>query len=132
VRFARGFVRPSLILTALPDPCTKVPSTNAVGEGSGLARPRGLAVSPDGRNLFVASRGDAAIDRFRLTPGGGLHLAGCVTDGTGRAARCTRARAPGGKLQWLGFEGFDSLAVAGHSLYAADGDGAAISRFSFR
>jgi len=116
----------------VPDPCAKVPSTNAVGDGSGLARPRGLAISPDGRDLFVASRGDASINRFRLTPHGGLHLAGCVTDGSGRAARCAPARAPGGKLQWFGFDGFNSLAVAGHSVYAAAGDGSAISRFSFR
>ena len=116
----------------VPDPCTtEVPSTNAVGDGSGLARPRGLAISPDGRNLFVASLGDATINRFRLTPGGGLHLAGCITDGSGRASRCPYARTPGGKPQWFGFDGLNSLAVAGHSLYAAAGDGSSISRFSF-
>ena len=115
----------------VPDPCTTVPSTNAVGEGSGLARPGGLAISPDGRNLFVASRGDASLNRFRLAPNGGLRLAGCVTDGTGRADRCASAHAPGGKLQWFGFDDFNSVTVAGHSVYAAAGDGSAISRFAF-
>jgi 6-phosphogluconolactonase (cycloisomerase 2 family) len=113
------------------DPCTKVPSTDATGDGSGLSEPRGLAISRDGHSLFVGSRGDAAINRFRLTRGGGLRLAGCVTDGTGRAGRCTRARAPGGKPQWFGFDGFDSLAIAGKSVYAAAGEESAVSRFSF-
>ncbi len=116
----------------VPDPCAKVPSTNAVGEGSGLARPRALAISPDSRNLFVASRGDATIDRFRLTPGGGLRLAGCITEATGRVRRCAGAHAPGAKPQWFGFDGFNSLAVAGHDLYAAADDDASVSRFSFR
>jgi 6-phosphogluconolactonase (cycloisomerase 2 family) len=116
----------------VPDPCTKVPSTNAVGEGSGLARPRALAISPDGHSLFVASRGDATIDRFRLTPGGGLRLAGCITEATGRVRRCAPAHAPGSKPLWFGFDGFNSLAIAGHSLYAAADEDASVSRFSFR
>jgi 6-phosphogluconolactonase (cycloisomerase 2 family) len=113
------------------DPCTRVPSTDKVGNGSGLYEPRGLAVSPDGRDLFVASRGDATVDRFRIAPGGGLRVAGCVTNGAGRVARCSRARAPGGKPQYFGFDGFDSIATAGHDVYASAGDGPTISRFSF-
>jgi 6-phosphogluconolactonase (cycloisomerase 2 family) len=117
--------------SGLRDPCTSVPSVDRVGNGSGLYEPRGLAISPDGRNLFVGSHGDATINRFRLTPDGGLHLAGCVTEGNGRGTRCTRARAPGGELQLFGFDGFNSLVVTGHALYAAAGDGSALSRFSF-
>jgi 6-phosphogluconolactonase (cycloisomerase 2 family) len=116
----------------LPDPCARrVPSTSPDAHGSGLTAPHGLAIS--GRNLFVASRGDSAVDRFRLTPGGGLRLAGCVTDGDGQASRCTRARGLGGKPQYFGhgFGDFDSVAAAGHDVYAGIGDAVTISRFSF-
>jgi 6-phosphogluconolactonase (cycloisomerase 2 family) len=113
------------------DPCHTVPAANQNGQGSGLRKPRGLAISPNGRSLFVASRGDSAINRFRLKPGGGLRLAGCITSDTAAIGPCTRARTRRGKLQWLGFDGFNSLAVIGHNLYAAAGDGSSISRFSF-
>jgi DNA-binding beta-propeller fold protein YncE len=117
----------------VPDPCHTVRAAKQNGQGSGLRRPRGLAISPNGRSLFVGSRGDAAIDRFRLTPGGGLRRAGCLTADTAAVGPCARARARArsGKLQRLGFDGFNSLAVIGHNLYAAAGDGSSISRFSF-
>jgi 6-phosphogluconolactonase (cycloisomerase 2 family) len=114
------------------DPCHTVRAADKEGRGSGLRKPRGLAISPNGRSLFVASRGDSAIDRFRLKPGGGLHLAGCITADAAAIGPCTRARTRGGKPQWLGFDGFNSLAIAGHNLYAAAGDGSSVSRFSFR
>jgi DNA-binding beta-propeller fold protein YncE len=117
--------------SGISDPCTSVPSENRLGNGSGLYEPRGLAISPTGRDLFVGSHGDATLDRFRLTPDGGLHLAGCVTEGNGRGTRCTRARAPGGELQQFGFDGFNSLVVTGNTVYAAAGDSSALSRFSF-
>jgi 6-phosphogluconolactonase (cycloisomerase 2 family) len=114
------------------DVCTHVPATGKEGEGSGLDRPFGPAISPDGRSLFVGARDDAAIDRFRLTRGGGLHLAGCLTADPTVVGACARARTPAGKPQVLGFDGFDSLAVIGHTLYAAAANGSSISRFSFR
>jgi 6-phosphogluconolactonase (cycloisomerase 2 family) len=116
----------------VPDPCHTVHAANKSGQGSGLRKPRGLAISRNGRSLFVGSRGDSAINRFRLTPKGGLHRAGCITGDTAAVGPCTRARTRGGKTQWLGFDGFNSLAVIGHALYAAAGDGSSISRFSFR
>jgi DNA-binding beta-propeller fold protein YncE len=114
------------------DPCTKVPSESPRGWGSGLSEPRGLAVAPDGRSLYVGSRDDEAIARFRLTRGGGLHLAGCLAAANSEVRRCGHAHAPGGKPQVLGFQGFDSLVVAGHDLYAAGDRGSALTRFAIR
>jgi 6-phosphogluconolactonase (cycloisomerase 2 family) len=116
---------------AVPDPCGDVPAAVPHSSGSGLTKPRGIAISGDGRSLFVAAPGDAAIDRFRLSAGGGLRFASCLTGALKAAGPCTRVHAKGGKLQRLGFEGFSSLAVAGHDLYASASGGSAVSRFSF-
>lgn len=97
----------------------------------GVARPRGIAISGDGHSLFVASPADAAIDRFRLGAGGGLRFAGCLTGARKAAGQCARVHAKAGGPQRLGFEGFSSLAVAGHDLYASASGGSAVSRFSF-
>jgi 6-phosphogluconolactonase (cycloisomerase 2 family) len=114
----------------VPDPCADLPTAAPHADGSGFSKPRGLAISGDGRSLFVASSVEAAISRFKLSPGGGLRFAGCLTRSPRAVGRCARAHGRGGRVQRLGFEGFNSLAVAGHDLYASAGGGSAVSRFA--
>jgi DNA-binding beta-propeller fold protein YncE len=113
-------------------PCSRLPTATRNGDGSGLSSPRGLAMSEDGRSLFVGSPGDAAIARFRLAQGGGLHWVGCLTSRQEAVGSCARAHAKGGGPQRLGLRGLDSLAVVGHDVYAAAGKSSSVSRFSFR
>lgn len=97
-----------------------------------VSRPGALAISGDGRDLFVSVPGLSAIDRFAVSPGGGLHFAGCLTVSRRATGPCTRARTKGGRRQRLGFQGVGSLTVAGNSLYAAASGDSAISRFRIR
>jgi DNA-binding beta-propeller fold protein YncE len=113
-------------------PCATLAGAKGNGDGSGLDGPRGLAISEDGRSLFVGAPHDAAIARFRLTPGGGLHWLGCLTSRRKALGPCARAHAKGGGPQRLGLRGLDSLAVVGHDVYAAAGEDTSLSRFSFR
>lgn len=113
-------------------PCATLTTATRKGDGSGLSTPRGLAIGEDGRSLFVGSPGDAAIARFRLTQGGGLHWVGCLTSRKEAVGSCARAHAKGGGPQRLGLRGLDSLAVVGHDVYAAAGSSSSVSRFSFR
>jgi DNA-binding beta-propeller fold protein YncE len=113
-------------------PCHTLAAATRNGDGSGLSGPRAMALSEDGRSLFVGAAGDAAIARFRITRGGGLHWVGCLTARQEAVHPCARAHAKGGGPQRLGFGGINSLAVAGHDIYAATGATASVSRFSFR
>jgi DNA-binding beta-propeller fold protein YncE len=113
-------------------PCATLPTASRNGDGSGFSGPRGLAIGEDGRSLFVGVPGDAAIARFRLTQGGGLHWVGCLTSRQEAVGSCARAHAKGGGPQRLGLTGLGSLAVVGHDVYAAAGGASSVSRFSFR
>jgi len=113
-------------------PCNTLAAATRKGDGSGLSTPRAMALSEDGRSLFVGAAGDAAIARFRITRGGGLHWIGCLTARQEAVDPCARAHAKGGGPQRLGIGGINSLTVVGHDLYAATGATASVSRFSFR
>jgi DNA-binding beta-propeller fold protein YncE len=111
------------------DPTT---GTLTFAERAEIPDPHGLAISRDGSSLFVASPPDAAVNRFRLGPGGRLRFAGCLTWSRKAVGPCARARARNGRKQILGYTGFNSLALAGGSLYAAAGRDSALSRFRVR
>jgi hypothetical protein len=97
-----------------------------------MPKPYGLALSKDGSSLFVASRADAAVNRFRLSAGGRMHFLGCLTWSPKAVGPCARARARNGRVQRLGYTGINSLALAGSSLYAAAGRDTALSRLRVR
>ena len=66
----------------LPRDCVTSPG-DAAGCGAtatGLGDPRGVAVTPDGADVYVAATGDGAIVRFDRAPDGGLTAAGCIED----------------------------------------------------
>ena len=77
-----------------PSGCLKAaPRADRCGSALNLTAPGGLAVSPDGSTVYVASSFDAAVSVFRrdaetgaLTPGG------CVSD-SGSDGRCVNANA---------------------------------------
>lgn len=114
-------------------PCTEIPGASKQGFRSGLLGPVDIALSPDGRRAFVAARGDNSIAVFARTPiTGALSWKGCLTNSPkviAHASGCKLIRV-GRHVQLLGLNGLDSLAIAGHSLYASAGNEGAISRFS--
>jgi DNA-binding beta-propeller fold protein YncE len=75
----------------------------------------GIAVSPDGKSVYVSSLVDEAVTRFKRGPNGAIIYAGCVADGGLRG--CKRARHDS-------LEGSASLAVApdGSAVYAGSED----------
>ena len=89
----------------------------------GLDGAFGIAVSPDGRSVYVASRGDQAIVRFdRNATGGALAPAGCVSD-AGNPIGCAATHPV--------LDSATAVAVSpdGRSVYAAALADAAIARF---
>jgi 6-phosphogluconolactonase (cycloisomerase 2 family) len=110
------------------------PATGALtfAEQAEMPAPRGLAISKDGASLFVASRGDAGVNRFRLGANASMRFLGCLTWSPKAVGPCARARAKNGRIQILGYTGFNSLALAGGSLYAAASHDTAISRLRVR
>jgi DNA-binding beta-propeller fold protein YncE len=106
---------------------------NDTGDGScakstdGLDRPGGVAVSPDGESVYVASIQDDAVVRFkRNTTTGALIPKGCVDDdqaGQGPDA-CADSTA--------GLNGATSVTVSpdGESVYATAADDSTIVRFN--
>jgi fibronectin-binding autotransporter adhesin len=91
---------------------------------NGLNGPSSVAVSADGRSVYVASDPDDAIVRFRRNrTTGALTPAGCVDDNDTGADTCARSTD--------GLDGANSVAVSadGRSVYAASWFDDAIVRF---
>jgi DNA-binding beta-propeller fold protein YncE len=61
-------------------------------DGGAIAGARGVAVSPDSRDVYVAASGSESVAGFRLGPDGALHDTGCVTRRRGRQTADPRAR----------------------------------------
>ncbi len=76
--------------------CVAVRGVFECGQANGLNGPNSVAVSPDGRNVYVTSRGSNAIAVFRRNPTTGALTqlpagAGCISGLP--APACTRGRA---------------------------------------
>lgn len=90
---------------------------------AGLDGAYGLAVSPDGRQVYVGANDSDALITFGRGPGGTLlEKLGCIFDGPAPPPGCTQA---------VGLDGAAGVAISpdGRSVYVAADDGGAISSF---
>ena len=95
-------------------------------DADGLDEPDGVAVSPNGRSVYVVSGGDDAIVRFHRSASGALTPRGCIDDNDPPAGPDNCAD------DTNGLDGAGSVAVSadGNSVYvASDQDDDAIARF---
>jgi 6-phosphogluconolactonase (cycloisomerase 2 family) len=101
------------------------------GARSGLNFPRSLAISADGRHVYVGAAADDAISVFARGANGALSHAGCIT-ATTDVSSCSRipTAAVGGDETGLSAPNDLALSPDGTSLYAASNSDDAITRFS--
>ncbi|HET6547081.1 MAG TPA: beta-propeller fold lactonase family protein [Solirubrobacter sp.] len=78
----------------------QAPDTGPCQDAGGIAGAAGVAVSPDGRDVYVAGRDSEAVASFRVQPDGALKETGCLQrvpsdreDGSAPDKRCTPATA---------------------------------------
>jgi 6-phosphogluconolactonase (cycloisomerase 2 family) len=112
----------------------------AVGGGadSGIDDPESVTVSPDGRSVYVTTRGDDSIVRFDRNPAtGNIQYQGCISGdtGTGPAGSGACAQLPFAQASGVN-SGFDdpklkevAITADGESLYAASDIDASVVRF---
>ncbi len=116
--------------------CRPIPTATPVHEGihSGLGDPASLAFSPDGRFVYVAARGDAAVSTFARNPNGSLSFQGCLTGGisgfvVGLGSVCTPV-APDNS-HGSGLRGINRIVLSpdGTSLYASSPTTSSVTEF---
>ena len=96
----------------------------ACAKGTGLKGATYPAVSPDGRNVYVASASSNAVAIFtRDAATGALTEQGCLTDATSADANCTKSP---------GLRGASTVAVSGdgRNVYVAARDSSAVTSFA--
>jgi DNA-binding beta-propeller fold protein YncE len=68
--------------------CTPIPGARRDGYGSGLNEASGIAISPDGRHVYVTASLDQSLTTFARDPAtGALSFAGCLSSNL-QAASC--------------------------------------------
>src|SRR5207249_4718016 len=92
---------------------------NGVGGLAGLGGARGLAVSPDGKNVYVASEADDALVNFSRNAAGGLLFAEMRKDGTngvdGLAGASAVTVSPDGAYVYVAGTADDAIAIFSRS-----------------
>ena len=76
--------------------CAADAASNPAGCGivaTALKIPEDLTLTSDGRSLYVAAAGDAAVSHFQRTSAGGLNYIGCIADDSSNPAGCARTAA---------------------------------------
>jgi len=118
--------------------CTQIATAKSDGLASGLDEPYGIAISPNGAQVYLAAQEDDSIATFsRNTSTGALTFQGCITGefGTGPDGNNSCATAlppPAASGANTGIDKVRNLALDanGESLYATSGQDDSISHFS--
>ncbi len=116
--------------------CRPLATATTIHEGiySGLGGPASLAFSPDGRFVYVAARGDAAVSTFARSPNGSLRFQSCLTGGisafiSGFESPCAQV-APDNS-HGSGLRGINRIVLSpdGTSLYASSPTTSSVTEF---
>jgi YD repeat-containing protein len=97
-------------------------AAGACTSAQGLDAPRSIALSPDGRSLYLVSANDDAIAEFARDDNANLTYRGCIRDTSNAGSGCTKV---------AGLDGPRGVAVTsdGADVYVASRDGDAIASF---
>ncbi len=116
--------------------CREVPEATPGGADSGLDHPKSLALSRNGKSLYLAATNDAALVRFRRNRRTGtLRFGGCITgeSGSGPAGSgaCREIPEANGQGDDSGLDDARGLALSPDSrwLYGVSSDDDAVFRF---
>jgi DNA-binding beta-propeller fold protein YncE len=110
-----------------PAACSTLPSATREGFGSGLYEPSGIAISADGRRVYVTAAGDGSLAAFDRDPASGaLSFVGCISSNR-RAGGCAHTPGANDVLQGLGAP---YLSPDGRFLYGAAARAGTVAVFS--
>ena len=109
-----------------PGGCTPTPAAALDAQGAGLAHPRSLTASADGRSLYAVSPDDDTVMTFRAKP---LTFQSCFAATAkprkgGEKHACKRLPGAGSEGSLSGFNGVKFVTVSpdGRSVYTVSGD----------
>ncbi len=96
--------------------CDVIPDADGVPDNSGLSEPEDVEVSRDGKSVYLAAEGDAAVAWFKRAGNGDLTYKGCLT-GEFETVSPDCVAVPG--VAAMGTNGNDSGLAGAHDLVVA-------------
>jgi 6-phosphogluconolactonase (cycloisomerase 2 family) len=112
--------------------CTQLPAASSQGDNSGIDFPASLAISADGKSVYVGSYNDDGVVRFNRDPAtGALTYAGCLTGET-EVAACVKIPGAASAATDTGLDFLQDVAVSadGSSVYTVSQSDDAVARFT--
>ena len=103
------------------DACAQLPAADTNGAATGMDGATDLAVSRDGKSVYVTAENDDAVSAFDRARSGRLEFAGCITGRALPDSPCTEIPDAAGIGANLGMDSPQSVVVSrdGKSLYAS-------------
>jgi 6-phosphogluconolactonase (cycloisomerase 2 family) len=112
-----------------PGGCALIPSATREGYGSGLYEPSGVAITADGRHLYVTAAGDGSVASFGRDPASGaLSFVECLSSNP-KASGCARATGGGGRPIFSGIA-TPLISSDGRYLYATAAEAETVGVFA--